>query len=123
MRGRLRLNLPPDTSHKGRLEDIIALQQDEVGEDLFLNPDWLEWLMGLPVGYSDPTVQVSLDPPLPFDADIGCQWAEEPDIAPASIRANKHHKARIEALGATVVPQIVEQIGRAFIAADEAFRD
>ena len=35
---------------KGRLEDIIAQQEGPGGQ---LNPTWVEWLMGFPIGWTD----------------------------------------------------------------------
>lgn len=40
--------------HNSRLEDYVALIEDfPVGQRGYLNPEWLEWLMGLPVGWTE----------------------------------------------------------------------
>jgi hypothetical protein len=69
-----------------------------------LNPDWVEWLMGWPVGWT-------LLEPLPEDAVdawmqetlAGRWWQEEPDV-PRTARGIKDRKGRLQAIGNGQVP-------------------
>jgi hypothetical protein len=36
--------------YKSRLEEAVALRTEEPGR---LNPAWVEWLMGFPIGWTD----------------------------------------------------------------------
>lgn len=68
-----------------------------------LNPDWVEWLMGWPVGHTDP----ERDPepharPLPDDpADLP---PTDPGYVPRTTSRREHRAARIKALGNGQVP-------------------
>lgn len=77
-----------------------SLRTDAGGQ---LNPDWVEWLMGLPVGWTDPTkdfppVQVGIIP----DWTAG-YWRQEPDI-PRVAHGIPRRRERLETLGNGVVP-------------------
>lgn len=70
---------------------------DQVGGSL--NPDWVEWLMGFPRGWTNPDEQGSLperDPHI---------WDEEPPDVPRLSQGTPRRAARIKALGNAVVPQ------------------
>lgn len=60
-----------------------------------LNPDWVEWLMGWPIGFTAPE---------PLEHAEPHPWADEPDI-PRLAKGVKHRTARIKALGNGQVPQ------------------
>lgn len=69
-----------------------------------LNPDWVEWLMGWPVGWTDP----ECDRPWPF-LPLGADPADLPPTMPGYIprttMRRKHRPTRIRALGNGQVPQ------------------
>ena len=70
----------------------------EVGGQL--NPDWVEWLMGIPIGWT------SLEP-LPEGAwGEGGWWDEEPDI-PRVGTGIPNRVARLKAIGNGIVPAVV----------------
>jgi hypothetical protein len=56
--------------------DATAIEADKVSGPL--NPDWVEWLMGLPIGWTDPDQSEPLEHPGwetdPADADIAREW-------------------------------------------------
>lgn len=69
-----------------------------------LNPDWVEWLMGWPVGWTDP----ECDRPWPF-LPLGDDPADLPPTMPRYVprttMRRQHRVARISALGNGQVPQ------------------
>jgi len=70
-----------------------------------LNPDWVEWLMGFPIGHSD----IEVDNPGPLHSiDI------EPDI-PRVTAKSKNRANKLKCLGNALVPQIAELIGEMII--------
>lgn len=80
---------------------------DQVGGSL--NPDWVEWLMGFPRGWTDPDAQGSLperDPRI---------WDEEPPEVPRLSQGTPRRAARVKALGNAVVPQQAYPIFAAII--------
>tara|TARA_Y100000593_G_scaffold82498_1_gene155040 strand:- start:177 stop:443 length:267 start_codon:yes stop_codon:yes gene_type:complete len=66
-----------------------------------LNPDWVEPLMGLPVGYTNPEVDV--------EAKLLCSslWADSSweEGIPRLTEVKKNRVSRVKALGNSVVPQ------------------
>jgi hypothetical protein len=52
MKHKLRTHLPEDHNYRGRLEDLVAALAEAPG---YLNPQFVEWLMGFPVGWSAPS--------------------------------------------------------------------
>lgn len=68
-----------------------------------LNPDWVEWLMGWPVGWT------SLEP-LPRESmeawDLGDWWSEEPPDLPRVVRGAKMRRERLTAIGNGQVPAV-----------------
>jgi site-specific DNA-cytosine methylase len=63
-----------------------------------VNPMWVEWLMGLPLGWTDPAVDNNQLVPHPG-------WSEEPRGVPRTIHPQEHRKCRLMALGNGLVPQ------------------
>lgn len=63
-----------------------------------VNPMWVEWLMGLPLGWTDPVTD---------NADLVAHpgWPDEPIGVPRTIYPQEHRKARLAALGNGLVPQ------------------
>ena len=86
-----------------------------------LNPTWVEWLMGLPMGWTDPASQLVL----------GDCWGEDPAEVGVTSRTTDRKRqrvARLRALGNGQVPQCLvfawEALrGRAMMSADESARD
>lgn len=67
-----------------------------------LNPDWIEWMMGLPRGWSNP--ELSNDELVPFET-----WDIEPKgVPPVDPSRVPHRRARLRALGNALVPQVAE---------------
>ena len=67
-----------------------------------LNPDWVEWLMGFPTGWTNPEVE--------NEELVLNDWGEEPGI-PRVTTKKKNRRKRIMALGNAVVPAWAEAIG------------
>jgi hypothetical protein len=66
-----------------------------------LNPDWVEWLMGLPTGWTDVDVAVEHPaPPIP-----GAFWPDEPPDIPRVAIDIAYRADRLKCLGNMVVPQ------------------
>lgn len=64
-----------------------------------LNPEWVEWLMGFPIGWTD------------LDAEpVWHPWAVEPDIARVTDRAERR-RDRLTALGNALVPPAAAWLG------------
>lgn len=81
-----------------------------------LNPDWVECLMGLPVGWTNPEAEPLQHHPWP--ALFG---QEQYDWEPPRLGRNIPNRAkRLKALGNAVVPQVAEIIGKAIMKAEEA---
>jgi len=73
----------------------------------FLNPDWAEWLMGFPVGWTRATGDSLLvAQPLPIGRD--------PDIPKVTIDRDKR-KSRLRCIGNAVVPQVAEMVVRSMV--------
>jgi hypothetical protein len=66
-----------------------------------LNPDWVEWLMGVPVGWTALDVEVERPAP-PAD---GAFWPEEPDGVPRVAGDIPNRVDRLKSLGNMVVPR------------------
>lgn len=82
---------------------------DQIGGSL--NPDWVDWLMGFPNGWTNPDVASDKT----YDPHI---WDEEPDI-PRVARGTKHRVARLRTLGNAVVPQQAYPIFAAIMSCPE----
>lgn len=66
-----------------------------------INPVFVEWVMGLPLGWSDP--ELSNDELIPHGG-----WAHEPKV-PRTLADVPHRRARLCALGNALVPQVAER--------------
>jgi len=64
-----------------------------------LNPDWVEWLMGFPIGWTDPEREADKS----TMSQTG-HWIPEPDI-PRVATGIKNRVNRLKCLGNAVVPQ------------------
>ena len=92
-------------------EDLPNTTSGEAGTEKVkanLNPDWVEWLMGYPEGYSDTekTEKQSIN------EHEG--WWFEPDIPRITPRKDLRTK-RLKCLGNSIVPQIMVEIGKAIL--------
>lgn len=76
--------------------DTINALEEESGGNL-LNPDWVEWLMGLPVGWT--SIDAAVQHTVPND-----YWDAEPDI-PRVSGSTPNRADRLKCLGNMVVPQ------------------
>lgn len=75
-----------------------------------LNPDWVECLQNLPIGWTDPECDNPAPwPGWPAPPDMGGQYAYEP---PRTVTGMKNRAARLKALGNCVVPQQAEPMFR-----------
>lgn len=87
--------------------------QTEIGGQL--NPDWVEWLMGLPLGWT------TLDGPdgIPdrIDSDT---WHDEPEDVPRLATGVPNRVPRIKGLGNMVMPQQVYPIFEAIMKVEKA---
>jgi len=71
-----------------------------------LNPDWVEWLMGMPIGWT------SLDP-LPASSIMS--WDKEPGQIPRLTLTRRHRASRLKALGNGQVPHQVSLAWKALL--------
>ncbi len=89
----------PGTSKHRKGGKNLRTVVNEVDGNSRLNPEWVEWLMGLPFGWTDPTID---------NNDLGAHtgWANAhliPRVVAA--RSVKNRSQRIRGLGNAVVPQ------------------
>lgn len=75
-----------------------------------LNAEFVEFLMGVPVGWTD----LEADPERTVAPNY---WAEEPPGVPRVTKCQKERVNRLRALGNGIVPQITEYLGRRIIEA------
>lgn len=68
-----------------------------------LNPDWVEWLMGWPVGHTDPDRDAEADF-RPLGDDPATLPRDAADYLPRVTDRREHRVARIKALGNGQVP-------------------
>jgi site-specific DNA-cytosine methylase len=115
-----------DDRHRGKLTDESVQRRIAIGKQVNLSqqaggalaPTWVEWLMGFPLGWTDPTVD---------DAELE-PWGWETD--PAEVGRTSRlttdptlRKERLKALGNAVVPACAELIGRELMARWEASQE
>lgn len=81
----------------GKCLEAQARSGKMTGECGLLNPDWVEWLMGDPIGWTDINADV------PHTVSDG-YWDAEPDI-PRVAGTTPDRADRLHALGNKVVPQ------------------
>jgi len=88
---------------RGYLDATVQDSEQETGP---LNPDWVEWLMGFPIGWTDLTVD---------DEDlVAYGWETDPADAGLMPRLRKgvdRRADRLKALGNAVVPEIPARLG------------
>jgi site-specific DNA-cytosine methylase len=89
---------------KSLLPGVVAVRNQAAGVTYVgpLNPDWVEWLMGYPLGWTD----LEVEEPEEFPG-----WEVEPDI-PRMAPLKKNRAKRLTALGNAVVPEVVEVVAR-----------
>jgi DNA-cytosine methyltransferase len=74
-----------------------------------LNPDWVEWLMGLPIGWTN----ADLD-----NAELRpCGWESEPEGVPRLVQGVPNRVARVSALGDSLVAAAAFWLGLAALRA------
>lgn len=79
-----------------------AVARTESGQQL--NPDWVEWLMGFPVGWTNPAVA--------NEELVAWPWSEgEPSGIPRTARDIPHRRERLTALGNALVPAAAAWLG------------
>ena len=71
-----------------------------VASDGELNPDWVEWLMGFPFGWTDTEREVNK----PQKLTPG-YWSPEPEDVPRLTERKDYRTDRLKCLGNAVVPQ------------------
>lgn len=89
---------------KGYLDATVQDAEQRTGA---LNPDWVEWLMGFPIGWTNLEIG---DPDL-----VDVDWSSDPADAGEVARVASgvpRRRERLTALGNGVVPEIPERLGR-----------
>jgi hypothetical protein len=81
-----------------------------------INPDWEEWLMGYPVGWTDLRVQ-QVDRTLKGGKRL---WRREPSNLPRITTEKTYRTQRVRALGNSIVPQVALQIFKAIEKAERS---
>ena len=94
-----------------KLKDVVNyLEEQRTGKTtapgVQMNPDWTEWLMGYPVGWTD-TRKDKLTSHAGFE--------EEPKGLSRMKQKDAQTKNRTKAIGNAVVPQIVTMLGYAIL--------
>ena len=78
--------------------------EESKGQQGSLNPDWVEWLMGMPIGWTDLSV--------PLELLIFADWAQEPNDIPRVSVGTPNRAARLMAIGNSCLNQTVEWVLR-----------
>jgi DNA (cytosine-5)-methyltransferase 1 len=86
-----------------------------------LNPDWVEWLMGWPVGHSD-VDRADPGPLLPLPDDPADLAPDDPLYLPRITERRRHRTNRIRALGNGQVPLCAAVAFAEGLATIEAYR-
>lgn len=100
-------------SHKYMLDKkyLCATIQEEEQITGQLNPNWVEWLMGYPTGWTD----IKCDMPKAHDG-----FNEEPVDIPRLVTGIKDRAVRLKGLGNAVMPEIPEIIGKYILEIENA---
>lgn len=98
-----------ETRRTGATLDAAVIDAERKGGAL--NPDWVEWLMGFPIGWTD----LAVDEPVELRGD---PWPPDPHPEVPRIRAGRdpNRKHRLKQLGNAVVPAVAEAVGRRMLA-------
>lgn len=67
-----------------------------------LNANWVEWMMGMPVGTTD----------LDCEAPVAYSWDQEPEGIPRVTEGQPNRKQRLTACGNAQVQQVQEWVAR-----------
>lgn len=95
-----------------------VVKRQSVGQ---LNPDWVEILQGLPIGWTDPECDNPAPwPGWPAPPDMGGQYAYEP---PRTVTGMKGRAARLKALGNCNPPQMYGPFLKTIAAIDSVVTD
>lgn len=91
-------------TYRGNLDEAVRTHHD----DCHLNPAWVGWLMGYPLGWLSTGGKCEMQP-----AEIGAPWPADPGERVCESfpgRANQ-----LKALGNAIVPQIAQMLGTAIV--------
>lgn len=111
------LKLDP-THHRGEGIMTVVKRQGDSGP---LNPDWVEILQGLPIGWTAPECDNPAPwPGWPAPPDMGGQYAYEP---PRTATGVKNRSARLKALGNCNPPQMYGPFLKTIAAIDSVVTD
>jgi DNA (cytosine-5)-methyltransferase 1 len=105
-----RSGINPKTGRGAGLSKAVKLAAPQASEKL--NPDWVEVLMGFPVGWTDlDKTDIDLTNKFP-QAWLDGSWEEG---IPRTTTRRDGRAARLKQLGNALVPQVVEFIGMAIM--------
>lgn len=92
----------PSTMNR-KTQPLNSLVKEHENAQGALNPDWCEWFMGFPPGWTHPERPVDREAFSAWLANLGHQWDDWPAV-PALTMERKHRRGRIRALGNAQVP-------------------
>ena len=106
----------PDGSTRDRTDRLAGAVYAGSAQSGSLNPDWVERLMGFPVGWTDISEGRNVE-----SIDYRKEWVDGSweDDTPRTAFMMPNRGKRLKQLGNAVVPQVVEMIGRAIQQAEE----
>jgi site-specific DNA-cytosine methylase len=106
----------PDGSTRDRTDRLAGAVYAGSAQLGSLNPDWVERLMGFPVGWTDLSEGRNVE-----SIDYRKEWVDGSweDGIPRTAFMIPNRAKRLKQLGNAVVPQVVEMIGRAIQQAEE----
>lgn len=85
---------------RSNLPDAVAYHRDPSTPVGVLNADWVEWLMGMPVGTTD----------LDCENPVAYSWDREPEGIPRVTEGQPHRKQRLSACGNAQVEQVAQWV-------------